>query len=83
MRERDAHERQHVIGALNVPLHDLPEHVQLLPEDKNATVLSICERGNLSLSGVLFLQSLGYRNARSVDGGTQQWAAEGFATASA
>ena len=78
----DAHEREHVPGAINVPLNDLPDHVPFLPEDKDTPVLSICERGNLSLTGVLFLQSLGYRNARSVDGGTQQWAAEGFATTS-
>jgi cysteine synthase/rhodanese-related sulfurtransferase len=82
VREPDAHEREHVPGAINVPLNDLPDHVPFLPEDKDTTVLSICERGNISLSGVLFLQSLGYRNARSIDGGTQGWAAEGFATSS-
>ena len=82
VREPDAHRREHVPGALNVPLHDLPEYVSLLPEDKDATVLTICERGNLSLSGVLFLDSLGYRNARSINGGTQEWAADGFATTS-
>lgn len=82
VREPDAHNREHVPGAVNVPLHNLPDCVSLLPEDKNATVLSICERGNLSLSGVLFLDSLGYENARSVTGGTQEWAAQGFATTS-
>ena len=82
VREPGAHNRQHVPGAMNMPLHDLAEYVSFLPEDKNATVLTICERGNLSLSGVLFLDSLGYRNARSVNGGTQQWAAEGFTTTS-
>jgi cysteine synthase/rhodanese-related sulfurtransferase len=83
VREPEAHQRRHVLGAVNVPLHDLPDAVQLLPEDMDAPILSICERGNLSLSGVLFLQSLGYRNARSVNGGTRKWADEGFATASA
>ena len=82
VREPDSHKHEHVPGAVNVPLHDLPEYVPFLPEDKDATVLTICERGNLSLSGVLFLDSLGYRNARSINGGTQEWAAEGFATTS-
>ena len=80
VREQDAYERQHVPGAVNIPLHDLPEQVSMLPDDKFATILSICERGNLSLSGVLFLNSLGYRDARSVNGGTQEWAKNGFAT---
>jgi rhodanese-related sulfurtransferase len=82
VREPDAHEREHVPGAINVPLNDLPDHVPFLPDDKDTTILSICERGNISLSSVLFLHSLGYHNARSIDGGTQRWAAEGFATSS-
>ena len=82
VREPDAHRREHVPGAVNVPLHELPDCVSLLPQDKDATLFSICERGNLSLSGVLFLDSLGYRNARSINGGTQQWVADGFPTRS-
>jgi len=42
----------------------------------------VCERGNLSLSGALFLNSLGYRNARSITGGTQAWDEQGFAVES-
>jgi len=80
VRESESHQRQHVPGALNIPLHELADNVAALPADKNAPMLSICERGNLSLSGVLFLHSLGYTNVRSVNGGTQEWAKEGFET---
>ena len=38
------------------------------------------QRGNASLSGVLFLKSLGYRNVRSISGGTLAWREKGFAT---
>jgi len=62
---------------------DLPQHVGDLPEDLDAPVLSVCQRGNISLSGVLYLQSLGYRNARSVTGGTNAWLERGFTTESA
>jgi cysteine synthase/rhodanese-related sulfurtransferase len=80
VREPDAHRLRHIPGALNVPLDDLADLVPFLPEDLDAPLLSVCERGNLSLSGVLFLNSLGYRHARSITGGTQAWSEQGFTT---
>ena len=35
---------------------------------------------NLSISGMLFLQSLGYQNVRSLNGGTNAWAEQGLPT---
>lgn len=83
VREPDAYRRAHISNAVNIPLLDLPQHVGDLPKDLDAPVLSVCQRGNISLSGVLYLQSLGYRNARSVTGGTNAWLERGFATESA
>ena len=79
VREPDAHNQRHIPGAINMPLDELPDLAAFLPEDRDTPVLSVCERGNLSLSGVLFLNSLGYRNARSVTGGTEAWDEKGFA----
>jgi rhodanese-related sulfurtransferase len=42
----------------------------------------VCDRGNLSISGMLFLQSLGYQNVRSLNGGTNAWADQGLPTGS-
>ena len=70
----------HVDGAVNVPLLELPESVPELPEDRDALVLTVCQRGNISLTGALFLKSLGYKNVRSVTGGTDAWRERGFAT---
>jgi len=82
VREPEAHHQRHIPGAINMPLNELPDLAAFLPEDRDAPVLSVCERGNLSLSGVLFLNSLGYRNARSITGGTEAWDEQGFAIAS-
>ena len=82
VREPDAHHQRHIPGAINMPLDDLAELAAFLPEDLDAPVLSVCERGNLSLSGALFLNSLGYRNARSITGGTHAWDEQGFAVTS-
>jgi cysteine synthase/rhodanese-related sulfurtransferase len=70
----------HVPGAWNAPLLELPDRVWELPEDMDEPVLTICQRGNLSLSAVLYLKSLGYRNARSIRGGTNAWRESGHDT---
>ena len=50
-----------------------------LPEDREAPILVVCETGNRSLSGALFLTSLGYRDVRSINRGTTGWREKGFA----
>jgi len=82
VREPEAHNQRHIPGAINMPLDELPDLAAFLPEDRDAQLLSVCERGNLSLSGVLYLNSLGYRNARSITGGTEAWDDKGFAVTS-
>ena len=70
----------HLPGAVNMPLTEIQENHQGLPENFDAPILSVCQRGNASLSGLLFLKSLGYRNVRSIDGGTLAWREKGFET---
>ena len=79
VRPRKQYEEAHVPGAVNRPLAELPENHAGLPEDRDAPILSVCQRGNASLSGLLFLKSLGYRNVRSITGGTLAWREKGFA----
>ncbi len=51
-----------------------------MPEDKGASLITVCDVGNLSLSGLLYLKSLGYRNVKSMNGGTSAWADGGLPT---
>ena len=83
VREPGAHSQRHIPGAINMPLDELPVLAEFLPEKRDAPLLSVCERGNLSLSGVLFLKSLGYQNVRSITGGTEAWDQNGFTVTSA
>ena len=73
VRDRDSFGAGHLPRAWNTPLLDLPDLTHELPASRDPPVLAVCQRGNLSLSGVLYLKSLGYVNARSVDGGTNAW----------
>ena len=70
----------HVPGALPVPLGDADDYAATFPDDKDAPIITVCNRGNLSLSGVLYFQSLGYTNVRSLDGGLTQWGEDGHPT---
>jgi len=80
VRNEDNFTAAHVPGAWNTPLLDLPERTADLPHDQDTPVLAICQRGNLSLSAVLYLKSLGFENARSVVGGTNAWIEKGLET---
>ena len=80
VRPRHQYEEAHVPGAVNRPLAELSDNHAGLPADRDAPILSVCQRGNASLSGLLFLKSLGYRNVRSITGGTLAWREKGFAT---
>lgn len=68
----------HIPGAVNIPLLELPDNQDLLPADLDTPVLTVCQRGNISLPGVLYLNSLGYRDAHSITGGTNAWIESGF-----
>ena len=80
VRSNDNFAAAHVPGAWNTPLLHLPDRTGELPPDKSMPVLTICQSGNLSLSAVLYLKSLGFENARSVNGGTTAWIEEGNPT---
>ena len=83
VRPASQYDEAHIPGAINIPLAELGEnadYLAVLPRDLDAPVLSVCQRGNASLSGLLFLKSLGYRNVRSINGGTLAWREKGYVT---
>jgi rhodanese-related sulfurtransferase len=63
---------------VNIPLLDLPDNQDLLPSDLDTPLLTVCARGNISLPGVLYLNSLGYRDAHSLTGGMVGWVEAGY-----
>lgn len=82
VREFDEYRPRHVAGSINIPLHQLADRASELPDDRDAPLLIVCQRGNISLAGVLFLTSLGFQDARSVTGGTDAWHDLGYAVES-
>ena len=85
VRPRDQYREAHLPWAVNLPLAELGSgdaDRSVLPADRGAPILSVCQRGNASLPGLLYLKSLGDRNVRSITGGTLAWREKGFATES-
>lgn len=69
LRERDAYERSHVNGAVNMPYAEIEEYT-VFPREK--TLVLYCDRGGASLSLARQLAKLGYRT-RSVIGGFEAY----------
>ena len=78
VRHPDEYAQGHIPGAINIPLLELPDNQELLPADLDTPVLTVCARGNISLPGVVYLNSLGYRDAHSVTGGMAGWVDKGY-----
>jgi rhodanese-related sulfurtransferase len=73
---------RHLPKAVNIPLADLGASAKRLPQDKDAPILTVCNRGNISANGMLYLKSLGYSQVKTLSGGTNAWVAEGLPTES-
>ena len=69
-----------IIGLSGGPLAELVSRQGEMPESRDALIVTACFRGNMSLKGMLVLQSLGYRNVKSLNGGTIGWAESGLPT---
>jgi len=79
VRGTDIYAAKHIVGAVNIPVAELHGHSGL-PEDRDAPIVTVCNRGNMSISGMLVLQSLGYSQVRSLNGGTVAWDEAGLPT---
>jgi rhodanese-related sulfurtransferase len=62
----------------NVPIRSLKDHLDVLPADKDATIVCICQSGHRSLEAAHFLYQQGYGNVVNLVDGTSGWLNMGF-----
>jgi rhodanese-related sulfurtransferase len=74
VRTTDEFEDGHLAGAINVPLIELTDHLNLLP-DLNQEMVIYCGSGHRSAIAMVLLNLLGYQNAKSLLGGVKAWTA--------
>jgi rhodanese-related sulfurtransferase len=70
VREPDEYESFHVPGARLIPLADVPERIEEIPDDQQVYV--VCGSGGRSARAVDFLNRQGY-DAVNVAGGSKAW----------
>ncbi len=58
--------------AMTIPMNELPDRLDTLPEDRPLVVL--CHHGQRSHHVTEWLRRLGYDNAVNLDGGIDAWA---------
>jgi cysteine synthase/rhodanese-related sulfurtransferase len=78
VRKSQQYQASHVAGAVHIPIDALLAGNGPLPEDHTQPIVTVCNRGNLSLSGMLILKSRGYTDVRSMNGGTLGWLDKGY-----
>lgn len=78
VRPQNLYKEGHVPGAKNIPLTDLHGRLGELSPDRETYIITVCNRGNASLQGLLILKAAGYKNVKSMNKGTIGWMDAGF-----
>jgi cysteine synthase/rhodanese-related sulfurtransferase len=78
VRQPQEYAEMHAQNAINIPVDELEKRIDLLPRDRNAPIVTLCNVGRQSLTAALILKSLGYNNTMNFQGGMNAWSAEGL-----
>lgn len=76
VRTQEEWDESHVPGAVFIPLAELPNRVDEVPDDVEVVVM--CRSGNRSQTGRDILLDAGFNNVYSMDGGINAWIDAGF-----
>lgn len=72
VRQPDEYSKGFIAGAVNIPLRELARNLPALPGmDKEIVV--VCDTGHRAAIGMAVLQMLGYKKAKTLEGGMQAW----------
>jgi sulfur dioxygenase len=73
--------RGKIDGVINIPLGELRERINELPQNKSQKIVCICATGNRSSEASDFLVKKGYKNIMNLEGGTYAWLNYNFQSA--
>ncbi len=76
VRTADEYLEGFIEGAVNIPLQELPQHLDLLP-NLEQNIIVYCGSGHRSAIAMTALNLLGYKNVRSLMGGFGAWTKAG------
>lgn len=76
VREQDEWDAGHAPGAVHIPLGDLPQRLEELPDTDAGTLAVTCRSGGRSSRAVAWLTQQGF-DVANLDGGMKAWQAAG------
>ena len=76
VREDSEYAEGHIPGAVLIPLGQIPDRLDEIPQDK--TVIAVCRSGNRSGQATNFLQQQGFTNVHNMQGGMNAWSQAGY-----
>ena len=71
-------EKGHLPNAVSIPMLELESRIDEIAEYKDKEIITMCPGGGLSLVAVDILQEAGFKDVKSLKGGTDQWAQNGY-----
>ena len=67
-----------IIGAINIPVHEVAQRVKELPQDLFYPIVIICESGARSAYAALNLRSYGFTEVKNLESGMREWRSLGY-----
>ena len=68
----------HIQGTINIPIHDLPNKMDELPQQFDRPIVTVCHVGERSAYATMFLRVFGYNDVKSLELGMFGWKNKGF-----
>ena len=70
----------HIPNALSIPILELESHIEDLEAYRDREIVTMCPGGGLSLAAVEILTEAGFKDVKSLKGGTDLWHKKGHPT---
>jgi rhodanese-related sulfurtransferase len=68
----------HIQGAMSIPMLELETKLEELAEHNDQEIVTICQGGGLSLAAVDVMKKAGFKNVKSLKGGSDLWHRKGY-----
>jgi glyoxylase-like metal-dependent hydrolase (beta-lactamase superfamily II)/rhodanese-related sulfurtransferase len=78
LREKDAFNAGHIVGARHIPRGQLELRVNAELPDPTVRIITYCEYGKISTLAAATLRELGFTRATALDGGMTSWREAGY-----
>jgi len=73
----------HIPNAMSIPILELESKLEDLDSFKEKEIVTMCPGGGLSLAAVEILTEAGFKDVKSLKGGTDLWHKKGYPTTTA